>query len=203
MRVTIPTSLKDVPLHKWNEIQEVYAISESETLTKLKVISIICNMSFELVSTIEINDIDTIYNSIDLMFQEAQNIEHFVINGISFGFIPNLETVSGGEFIDLENYLKDDIFKAMAVIYRPIKNKNKELYSIEKYKGADKYSELMKMAPTSAYIAATVFFYNLLNDLLSAMPDYMSKNLTDSELQTLESNGVGIFQLTQLLTTID
>ena len=200
MKVTIPTSLKDIPLSKWAEIQEVYEISQSETLTKLKVISIICDMSFELVSTIAVNDIDKIYDAIDLMFKEAHTIEHFTIDGIKFGFIPNLETISSGEFIDLEDYLKEDIFKAMAVMYRPITKQHKDLYAIEKYKGAEKYADVMRNAPTSAYIGATVFFYSLLNELLNAMPDYINKNLTDLEHQTLEKNGVGIFRLTQLLT---
>jgi hypothetical protein len=134
------------------------------------------------------------------MFKEAQTIEHFTINGVRFGFIPNLETVTSGEFIDLENYLKEDIFKAMAVMYRPIKKQHKDLYSIEKYSGTDKYADVMRNAPTSAYIGATVFFYNLLNELLNAMPDYINKNLTDLEHQTLEKNGVGMSQLMQLLT---
>lgn len=202
MRVTIPTTLKDIPLHKWAEVQEVYEISESETLTKLKVISIICNLSFELVSTIAVNDIDKIYDAINLMFKEVNTIEHFTIDGVKFGFIPNLETVTSGEFIDIENYLKEDIFKAMAVMYRPIKKQHKELYSIEKYRGTDKYSEVMRHAPTSAYIGATVFFYNLLNELLNAMPDYINKNLTDLERQALDKSGVGMYQLTQSLAMI-
>jgi len=90
----------------------------------------------------------------------------------------------------------------MAVMYRPIKKQHKELYSIEKYRGTDKYSEVMRNAPTSAYIGATVFFYNLLNELLSVMPDYINKNLTDLERQALERNGGGMYQLTQSLAMI-
>jgi hypothetical protein len=203
MNVKIPTSLKDIPLSKWAEIQDVYEISESEMLTKLKVISIICDIDFKKVSTIELSDINKIDAAIQLMFEKSYPIDHFEIDGVKFGFIPNLETMSGGEFIDLENYMGNDIFKAMAVMYRPIKKQYKSLYSIEKYEGADKYSELMKRAPTSAYLASSVFFYTLGNQLAKSLPNYIQKNLTALELQTLENGGVGTRQLMQLLEGTD
>ena len=64
---------------------------------------------------------------------------------------------------------------AMAVFYRPITGSKGEFYEIEKYEGSDKYSEIMKDAPASVAIGATLFFYNLGTTLLSVTMDSLLK----------------------------
>lgn len=204
MKVQVPTSLKDITLAKWLEVQEVYKVSTEEILTKMKVIQIICNIPFDVICDIAVNDIDKIYSTIELMFNQEIKIENFELNGIEYGFIPNLEEMSGAEFIDLEKYLKEeDALSVMAVLYRPIVKKVDNLYQIEKYKGAEKNRGAMVNAPSYNYVAATFFFMNLLKELMIGIPNYIQSNLTTSEVQTLESAGVGISQLTQLLQGID
>jgi hypothetical protein len=202
MKVIIPTSLKEITCLQLNEILEANKLIDNEMMLKIKVISIVTNVPLEKVAEFPINDINEIASTIFQILQEKPEIESFKIDGVEFGFIPDIETIKGNQYLDLEMYIESDMFKAMAVMYRPIVRKKNELYKIEKYKGADKYSELMKKAPASAYIGAKVFFSTLAIDLLSVTPAYLLKNLTSSEAALLEKNGVGISQLTNSLEEI-
>jgi len=87
-------------------------------------------------------------------------------------------------------------------MYRPITRKFKDVYDIEKYKGTDD-KEIFKNAPISVYLGAQVFFWNLTNDLLKLIPQYLEKELTAEQIADLEKNGVGLSQLSELVENID
>jgi len=122
---------------------------------------------------------------------------------IKFGFIPKLDDISLGEFIDLDKYISDwqQMHKALAVLYRPVVFEKKDLYLIEDYEGTDKYADVMLDAPVNVALGATVFFYRLGKELSQHMMDSLGNRLkVDSDLQqTLEQNGVGINRFMDLL----
>jgi hypothetical protein len=99
----------------------------------------------------------------------------FKIGEIEYGFIPDLENISFGEYVDLDNYLPkwDDFHKAMAVMYRPIIKKKGDKYEIMQYNGAAEFSDLMQYAPMDVAISASVFFWTLGSELLSATLNYL------------------------------
>jgi len=202
MDITIPTSLSEITCLQLSKINEAVKIIDNDTLLKMTIVSIVTSVTLDKVAKFSMTDINEISDSVLTLLTSKPEIEVFKLNGVDFGFIPNLEEMKGNEYLDLEMYLESDIFKAMAVMYRPIKRKKNDLYTIEKYKGADKYSELMRQAPASAYLGAKVFFSTLAIDLLSVTPTYLLKNLTSSEVALLERNGVGISQLTSSLEEI-
>ena len=121
------------------------------------------------------------------------------------GFIPNLERISLGEYIDVENNIVDwqTMHKAMAVLYRPVNFRSKEKYTVAPYEPSDEVSELMKEMPLDVAMSSMVFFYDLGMELLKAIPTYIQKNLTEEQTyllkQTLAQSGVGINQFTHLL----
>ena len=99
--------------------------------------------------------------------------------------MPNLDDITYGENKDVTAYLNDwqTMHKAMAVLYRPIKQKLGARYLIEDYEGSHKYSEAMKEMPLGIVMGAMVFFYNLTNALLKAIPSYLEKQ-TEKEQTT-------------------
>ena len=107
--------------------------------------------------------------------QKAEFKDKFELNGIEYGFIPNLEDLSLGEYIDLETYLKDqkNLNKVAAVMYRPITKKYSDLYDIENYSASLKRQQDMKDAPIGIISQAVVFFYNIVNELLKDFPHYL------------------------------
>lgn len=202
MEITIPTSLKDINCFQFHKLDEAIKTIDNEALLKFVVISNLCNINSDDLLKFKMSDINEIYDQLTTVLNEKPKVEHFTIDGVKYGFIPNIEEMSGAEFFDAETYFDNDIFKFMSVVYRPIKKDFGGVYKIKKYKGSDDLSSVMLKAPASAYVAAKVFFSTLLIDLLTVMPASILKNLTSSEVALLEKNGVTISQLTNLLEEI-
>lgn len=202
MEITIPTSLKDINCFQFHKLDEAIKTIDNEALLKFVVISNLCNIKSEDLLKFKMSDINEIYDQLTIMLNEKPKVEHFTIDGVKYGFIPNIEEMSGAEFFDAETYFDNDIFKFMAVVYRPIKKEFGGVYKIKKYKGSDDLSSVMLKAPASAYVSAKVFFSTLLIELLSVMPASILKNLTSSEVALLEKNGVTMSQLINLLEEI-
>jgi len=88
-----------------------------------------------------------------------------------------MDEMSLGEYIDLEKYISnwEDMHKALAVMYRPIVAGKKEFYEIEKYKGSDKYADIMEDAPITVALGAMVFFCHLGRELRKTTLDYLQR----------------------------
>ena len=124
---------------------------------------------------------------------------------VEFGFMPNMDEMSLGEYIDLEKYVSDwaDMHKALAVMYRPITKGNKDFYDIESYEGSDKYADIMKDAPVTVAIGAMVFFYHLWRELLKTTVDSLAQEakqaIQQGQNNPSEQSGDGINQSMRLL----
>ena len=105
--------------------------------------------------------------------------------------------------MDLDGYITnwDDMHRAMAVLYRPIKQKLGEKYLIEDYEGTERYAEQMKDAPLDVVLGAVVFFWHLGKELLKSTMDYLVENPQIATLNkaNLERGGDGILQSMHLL----
>ena len=88
----------------------------------------------------------------------------------------------------------------MAVMYRPIKEKNKDTYTIVDYEPNEDMQDLMKFAPLDVAISSSVFFWTLGSELLNLTINYLQKELktmTCSSIakdKTFQDNGDGIIQ---------
>ena len=145
--------------------------------------------------------LDDITPSINKFIEDCQGynenkLQKFIkIGGKTFGFHPNLEGMTFGEYLDLNHFVSNDFTnnlpKTMSVLYRPVVSEFMHNYEIEKYdsnlhiKNADLFREV-----DMAYVnGAMVFFCLLREDLLS------------SSLKNLESQM--ITQMEESLTMIE
>ena len=63
---------------------------------------IFCNIPLKTVLQIKATDIDNITNTINNLFkEEPEFIDRFKYNGVEFGFIPKLDEITFGEYVDL------------------------------------------------------------------------------------------------------
>lgn len=179
LELTIPTELKEISLAKYQAFLTVSNNNDDSEFLQQKMVQIFCGIDLKDVAQIRYKDVNDITESIGKMFtQEHKHVPTFKLGGVEFGFIPNLDEITNGEYIDLEKYLSnwDDMHKAMAVLYRPIKERLKDKYTIEPYQGSITYAEVMKYAPLDAVLGSVVFFYNLGNALLNSTLNYLETN---------------------------
>lgn len=207
VNITIPESLKEITLYQYQRFEKLISENEPSEFVNQKTIEIFCNIELKDVARIRIADVSNLLTHLnDLLQQKPKLTNTFKLGVYEFGFIPKLEDITSGEYIDLETYLSDTqtLHKAMAVLYRPIKTKVKDLYTIEDYEGSDKYSEVLKYMPLDIALGSMLFFWTLLNDCVSGLADYIQNEAEQSEQanKLLEKNMDGINQSMQQLKEI-
>jgi hypothetical protein len=205
LEISIPTSLKEITLEQYQRFTSIAKSNPEGDFLQHKMIEIFCDVSLKEISLMKLKDINAITNKLGEMFNNNYPlIQTFKHKGLEFGFIPNLDEISLGEYTDLETYISDwdNMHKAMAVLYRPVINKLNKKYLIEEYKGSAEYSEAMLQMPLEVALGAMVFFYHLGNALLNSTLNYLEtdKQLMDLiDKQTLEKSGDGIVHIMALL----
>lgn len=197
LAITIPTDLSEITLAQYQKFLKISDQNEESEFIHHKMIEIFCNVELKYVTQFKRKQIVQIVTTINSLFEKIPPFKNkFTLNGTEYGFIPNLDDISQGEYMDLDNYIVDiaDLHRAMAVMYRPIKSKSKEKYSIEPYEGSDVYADKMLDAPLDIVLSARVFFYHLGNELLKSTLTYLEENPQMQRLmnkQTSENDGDG------------
>ena len=204
INITIPENLNEITLYQYQRFEKLVKDNEPSEFVNQKTIEIFCNIELKDVARIRIAEVSEILKHINGLLQQKPKLtQTFKLGVYEFGFIPKLEDLSSGEYIDIESYLGDTqtLHKAMAVLFRPIKTKVNKLYTIEEYESSDKYSEVLKYMPLDVALGCMLFFSTLLNDCVIGLTNYIQNEAEQSEQvkNLLAKNGVGINQFTQQL----
>ena len=202
VNITVPTDLSEITLRQYKHFLKIQKGVDDEKFLNAKIIEIFCKMPLDDVMRLKFNDSEFIVKTLTEMFEQKPNlVTNFKLNKINYGFHPQLDDLTLGEYIDLDTFIGDweNIEKAMAVLYRPVVNKLKDKYIIEDYK-VGKDQEILDM-PMDAVLSSIFFLWNLGLDLSKAMMNYLDKEQTEALTQYLISqpNGGGITQFTDLL----
>ena len=205
IKISIPDSLNEITLDQFQRFDKLTKENEPSEFVNQKTIEIFCNIELKEIAKISYQSSKEILEHLNVLFEKKHKfVQSFDLFGVKYGFEPNIEEISTGAYIDAENYLTDvqTLHKAMAVLYRPIIAKTKDLYTIEPYESALKYEGIMKSAPLDVVFGMQVFFWDLGIELLNAMSRYTVDNLSEDERKALGKNMDGINQSMQLLREI-
>ena len=207
--IVIPTSLSEIPLKSYQEFMKVVEKSNDEEFIGQKTIEIFCGLKMKDVVKVKWSDVKSLTLHLNEIFKAKPKFQAtFKIENTEFGFIPNLEDMTFGEYIDLESNISsvETFHKAMAVMYRPITKKVKDRYEIFEYTGTDEFSDVMKYAPLNIVLGATVFFSTLGSDLvqhtLTSLETEIKKNpkiMTLAKERNLINDGDGTIQSMRFL----
>lgn len=203
LKIIIPEKLNEVSLLQY---QQFLKIKEDDPLRVEKIVSIFCKLDIDTIRKTQKSEVQEIFNQIILLLkEESERTPIFKMNGVEYGFIPKLDEMSWGEYIDLDTSISDweNIHKAMAVLYRPVSQKIKSKYRITDYEPDEQVFEEMKQMPLDVVFGALVFFYRLSNELMNVIPNYLAEEFKATGLtRSLNSNlnGDGMLQYIALLT---
>ena len=202
LKINIPEKLSEITLGQYQDWLKVAEGKEMTPFIQQKMIEIFCGITLKEVLMIKATDIDSITNEILKVFeQKPRFIKEFEIDKMQFGFIPKLDEMVFGEYIDLDTYLGDwsQMHKAMNVLFRPIIFKKNNQYLVSDYEGTGKYN--LKTMPLSIVFGSLVFFWNLRNELQKHILSYLANQTeipVSQELRDSLKNGVGINPFTDL-----
>lgn len=205
VELIVPNSLSEITIGQYQEFLTIKEKNEGENnelndFIIQKMISIFCNVKMNYVAMMKLSDVTDIFSTLNKIFEEQPKHKlKFNLGNTDFGFLPNIEEITMGEYIDLENNLSDwqNMHKAMAVMYRPITKEVKGKYQIEQYNGTHNYAEIMKHAPLNIAMGAMLFFWTLNNELLQYTLDYLAtetEQMIIAEKHNLGENGDGLIQ---------
>lgn len=192
--IKLPENSKDITLYQYQKLVELLS---REDLDKHN----LDNRKLHLFTGMKIIDIDLIaqkdreemLNQIEIALNEPFEFQQrFFIDEVEFGFIPNLDKITGAEYFDLSKYGEslETLHNLMAILFRPIKNKDPfGSYSIVDYEGTEAMAEIMKLTPMNVVNGALFFFANLSNELLNYILKYTEEEQARGKQQvtTLKS----------------
>lgn len=196
IKINIPEKLSEVTLSQYQKWIKLSEDKKVDVFLQQKMIEIFCNISLKDVLKLKANNIDDICYEISKLFKtNPKFIDRFNFNNKEFGFIPKLDDITFGEYVDLDTYVADWnlMHKAIGILFRPIILNKKEKYLIEEYESSDKYN--MKEVKLDIVFGALVFFWNLKRELQNHILSYLATQeqieLPQQVRDSLES-GVGI-----------
>ena len=207
VNLRIPTSLNEITLGQYQEFVKLEQTlkDSTEVSIQLKMIEIFCSVPEAVVRSMKATDIAEICEIINTMFDtDNQLISKFTLKGVDYAFIPELDNMSFGEYMDLDTFIgdNDNLHRALNVLFRPIKLNKGGRYIIEDYEPND--SEVAKDFPLDVVLGAIVFFYTLGKDLSIVMLNSLDKKNEKDLAQYLISqpNTDGSIHSMQSLTEI-
>lgn len=203
--INVPTELNEITLKQYQKFLKVQDSKQNNNFIQTKMIEIFCNVKMQDALNIKLSDADRIAGLISNMFdQKPDLVKSFWLNNVEYGFVPDLDEITLGEYIDLDTYMGDwdNIHTAMNVLYRPIKQKLGDKYLIEDYNVETK--DLLLQMPMDAVFGSIIFFYHLGIDLSKTMMNYLENKEEKQLLQELgfQKSGDGIRAFTDSLQEI-
>lgn len=206
LSVNVPTELNELTLGQYQKFLKVQKDNGDGIFVAQKMIEIFCGIDLKDTFKIKITDINEIVAILnEILDVKPDLINRFKLDNVEYGFIPTLEDISLGEYIDIETHLQswDDMHKAMSVLYRPIAQSHKDKYNIIEYEALE--TNVMKDMPLDVCFSSVVFFYNLGIELSSNMMDYLTdqemNNLSTDQVNSMKDGG-GILQFTNSLKDV-
>ena len=175
----------DVTMERWLKLIDFK--EGTKTKEAEETIAALSNIPKDLIKQLELKDIAIIMERVAAMQQEQDSSLKGIIEveGKRYGFHPDLNSMTLGEWSDIETFIKDGIEKnmqqVMAVLYRPIVEETESgVYTIEAYDGdiAIRTEEMKKMSAEQVQ-SSLFFFKNLGKELSMTLPLYLMERLKE------------------------
>jgi hypothetical protein len=186
IKVSIPADYSSISVKQYVDYH-----SAKNDIERLLSIS---NLTKEQAEQIPFQHLPTLLAAFEgtLLNESAKFFETITIKDKDFGFIPDLYSISMGEYADISTWASDvnaNIVKIMGTLYRPIDKRVGTKYTIIPHSKANRelvqsYVEQMTL---EQFNGAMLFFSTLLNELSSTSLDYLEKEVSKltTELEQL------------------
>ena len=157
------TSWADVNLETWIKI--IAAQTGTKTKEARETIAAMSDIPKSLIDEMALKDVAILMSKLsELQAEKNTELKKIIeIEGQQYAFHPNLDELSLGEYADIETFIKAGLEKKMpeimAVLFRPITEKEKDVYAIAAYDGKIAIrAEKMKQMSAEQVQSALVFF---------------------------------------------
>jgi len=188
-------SWADVTLEKWQQL--VLGKKKTKTEEAKETIKALSTLPVKLIEEMALSDVATIFERLSKLQIEGKLKKVFEIDEVEYGFLPDLDEITLGEWADIEQYIKDglekNIHKIMAVLFRPVTNKEGKMYSVQAYKDGKQRAEKFRKKMNAVQVQQSlVFFWTFGKELSTILPLYLTEMMTKIQAEmNLQKSGVG------------
>ena len=175
----LPTDWKEISISQYGKLMKVIDQEYDNSVeTIVRTLEALIGIDTKTLIKVPLKYLKEVYLELStLTSKEPSNYIKKVIeiDNIEYGFIPNFEDLTLGEFADLDNYLQDswdNLDKIFAVLYRPVIERKGDKYLIEDYTLKDikdRRKIFSDRLSIDTAFGAMVFFYNIGNKLTESM----------------------------------
>jgi hypothetical protein len=185
IQVEALTEWKDVTLKKYLEMtKDIDSYKDDESAMTALMLHHLAGIPYDMIPHISAESYNVLKNKLSkFMTPEETELQRFItIDGVEYGFEPNLSKMTYGAYADISKYdtltIDKNWAKIMSILYRPVVKKERlGLYQIKPYDG-DINEEKWLDVTMDIHFGCLFFFINLQLDL---MKDTL-KSLTEMEL---------------------
>ena len=184
IEINVPTSLNEITLEQYQRYLKATEETPDGSLLDAKIIEIFCGIPVSESYKLKMSSVQAIVDIlVNMLNEKPTHINRFSLDGVQYGFIPDLDEMSLGEYVDLDGNASDwqKMHVAMNVLYRPIKIKKGTKYSIQEYTAED--PDKMKDMPLGVAIGSLFFFYKLGLELSSHT---ILSSVNQQEMETIQ-----------------
>jgi hypothetical protein len=179
VKVRIPTNWNDITLEtylKYKKTLDLYKDDDDEDeldmidRSIIIALDILCGVAPNFASQMPIEMLQHVMDSLNKFMSDTTfDLQRIItIDGIEYGFEPNLSNMAYGAYLDISKYDKITIdtnwTKIMAILYRPIVSKTGKLYEIKEYTTMEDDTIFLKTT-MDVNFGCIGFFLHLSSDL--------------------------------------
>ena len=186
VKLTVPTSLSEIRLKDYVRFMNVVKGSNDAEFINQKMVECFCGIDLKDVAKISLSDLDELVIHFNKLFETKGKFkEKFVLNGLKYGFIPNLDKITNGEYMDIDSNISDvnNYHILIGIMYRKITGEFKYKYEIEEYDSDNIDFEIFKDVTLDIVLPALVFFYHLGTELLTVLPHFLEEEVNKMNIQ--------------------
>lgn len=197
-KYSVINSWSEVTLEKWVKLANLKGLTNSEE--SLEWVKMLSDIPEKLIKELSIPALSVILNRLsELQAKRSGELKRVIeVDGRHYGFHPNLEDLTLGEYADIEHFIKEGVEhnmpQIMAILYRPIVEREGDAYIIEAYDGKiDVRAEKFKKMSAEQVESSMVFFWIFVNELFKILPSSLMQRTREMmqlvQMKHLQKNG--------------
>ena len=196
LKITLPEDISDITLEQSQKYLSIIKREDISEFDKTKrIVTLFTGLKRRDVELIDVGDYDVIVKQINKALDLDVSFENrFSINGVEYGFIPKLDDITAGEYIDLSSYgtSPETLHKVMSILFRPVILSDAfGNYEIESYTANSEYADVMRQAPMNVVNGMLVFFCLLSSELQIHTLKYIATVQAEARLRQVITSRSG------------
>ena len=176
MKVQVPTSLDAITVAQYKHLRTLDEIEDPLEQLRKK-ITYLCGITESQLDQLTEESFTQLVNAIAKIganIKERYPLETFVdIDGVQYGFNPDLSRITLGEFADIEHLCQDgaeqNLESILSILYRPVTKKRGDFYQVAPYTGTD--GKKFLGVPITVAFGAFAFFLTTAKELRRNFPN--------------------------------